>query len=207
MNSHERKVEAVLFAIADDISLKNLSSLVELSEEETSQALKKLKDSYVKNETSLTLLEREKGWKLSVKPEYLSLVSQLVKNTELDKPLMETLAVIAWKYPVVQSEIVKLRGTGAYEQMKILQDEGFINKIRSGRTYKVNLTEKFFNYFDLPTEEAKEAFLKKIPSEILQNAIKVDKESDEVERLTELDKQKKENKSEIEVALSKIKED
>jgi chromosome segregation and condensation protein ScpB len=120
---------------------------------------------------------------------------------------METLAVIAWKYPVVQSEIVKLRGTGAYEQMKILQDEGFINKIRSGRTYKVNLTEKFFNYFDLPTEEAKEAFLKKIPSEILQNAIKVDKESDEVERLTELDKQKKENKSEIEVALSKIKED
>ena len=60
---------------------------------------------------------------------------------------METLAVVAWKYPIVQSEIIKLRGSSAYEHMRELVEQGFIAKERSGRTYKVKLTKKFFNYF------------------------------------------------------------
>src|SRR3989344_1909265 len=74
---------------------------------------------------------------------------------EEEKPLMETLAVIAWRYPVVQSEVVKLRSPAAYEHMKQLEEQGFIAKEKYSRTFKVKLTKKFFEYFDLPSEEAK----------------------------------------------------
>jgi len=140
-----------------------------------------------------------------VKDQYVPLVSTLVDSTDLEKPLMETLAVIAWRYPIIQSEIIKLRGSGAYEHMRLLEEQGFVAKEKSGRTFKVKLTKKFFEYFDLPSDEAKQAFINIVPEEILENAENVDKEADEVGRLIELDKNEHDAKGEIKDALQEVK--
>jgi hypothetical protein len=63
---------------------------------------------------------------------------------------METLAVIAYKYPkALQSEVVDIRGGGAYEHLAELERLGFIVRMPEGRSYRVKLTERFFNYFDV----------------------------------------------------------
>lgn len=196
-----KKIEALLFAVGKVISVKRLSELSNLEEKEVEKLLHNLQSYYNETNRSIHLIEKENGWKLTVKDEYIPLVSNLVSATEFDRSLMETLAIIAWKYPVVQSEIIKLRGTGAYEHMKRLQELGFVKKERFGRTYKLRLAKKFFNYFDLPSEEAKKAFLEQIPKNVLDEAEIVDKEADEVERLIELEKKEKESKSEIEKAM------
>jgi len=78
--------------------------------------------------------------------------------------------VIAWKYPIVQSDLIKIRHNKAYDHIKMLSEREFIAKEKSGRTYKIKLTPKFFEYFDLPSNDAKQAFRKVIPQDI-QNEI------------------------------------
>ncbi len=207
MEQSEKKVEAVLFAVGKEISAERISSLCSLSLEETETILNQLVEEYSQRDHSLKLIKKDLGWKLTVRDEYVPLVSSIVSSTELDRPLMETLAVIAWKYPIVQSEVIKLRGSGAYEHMKLLEEQGYVEKEKFGRSFKVKLTKKFFEYFDLPSAEAKQAFLNKVPSEVLKEAEAVDKEADEVERLIELDEKEKSSKSEIQKATEGVKKE
>lgn len=206
MNTDEKRVEAVLFVVGKEISIERISSLCSLDEKKVEKIINSLVSIYQQTDNSLHIVKKDNGWKLTVRDEHISLVSSLVSSTELERPLTETLAVIAWKYPVVQSEVIKLRSAAAYEHMKQLEEQGFIIKERFGRTFKVKLTKKFFEYFDLPSEEAKKDFLDLIPQEVLQDAEEVNKEADEVERLIELDQKEEEGKDEIKKTLEDLKE-
>jgi segregation and condensation protein B len=201
MDTNEKKVEAVLFAVGKDITTERVASLCSMDIKEVEAIMGKLIKLYSENNNSLKIIKKDNGWKLTVEDQFIPLVSNIVSSTELERPLMDTLAVVAWRYPIVQSEIIKLRGSGAYEHMKLLEEQGFIAKERFGRTFKVKLTQKFFEYFDLPSEEARQAFLKNVPEEILKEAENVDKEADEVERLVELDKNEKASQPEINNAM------
>jgi len=204
MDVIEKKIEAVLFTVGKDITSERISSLCNIEVKEVEKIMKKLQKSYSQQDNSLQILKKENGWKLTVLDKFLPLVSSIITSTELERPLMETLAVIAWKYPVVQSEIVKLRNASAYDHMRQLQEQGYIAKEKFGRTYKVKLTKKFFEYFDLPSEEAKKAFLQQVPEEVLQEAEEVDKEADEVERLVEMEKREEVAKDEIKEAMKNV---
>ncbi len=202
MSKLKQQVEAVLFAVGKEISVEKIVSLTGAEITSVEAELKILQEEYLARDHSLQLLKRDDGmWKLTVRDEFVPLVSSIVESTEIDGALMQTLAVIAWKYPVVQSEIVKLRGSSAYEHMRELVEQGFIIKERYGRTYRVRLTKKFFQYFDLPSAEAKESFLSQVPTDILQEADNVDKEIDEVERAQEQYNKDSAAKSEIEEAM------
>lgn len=207
MEANEKKVEAVLFAVGREITSERIASLCSLEIPAVEEILLKLNSIYQEKDSCLKIIRKENGWKLTVHDEFVPIVSNLVSSTELERPLMETLAIIAWKYPIIQSEVVKLRGSGAYEHMKLLEEQGYIEKEKSGRTFKVRLTKKFFEYFDLPSEEAKQAFLNKVPKEILQEAEEVSKEADEVERLIELDAKENESKGEIKKAMDDMRKE
>ncbi len=207
MTSLKHNIEAVLFAVGKEISIEKISSLTGAEIKDVEKQLKILQEEYLARESSLHLIKREDGmWKLTVRDAFVPLVSSIVESTELDAPIMQTLAVIAWKYPVVQSEIIKLRGSSAYEHMRELVEQGFIVKERFGRTYRVRLTKKFFQYFDLPSAEAKEAFLAQVPEEVLTEANDVDKEIDEIERMEEAHVKDSAARGEIEAAMLSAKE-
>src|SRR3989338_7304830 len=145
-----RKVEAVLFALGRDVAIEDVAGLCGLGQEQILTILNELKQEYTSNqENALMLHEKGKFWKFSVKDKYLPLVTNLVENTELDKSTMETLAVIAWKYPIIQSDLIKIRNNKAYDHLKALEEREFIANERFGRTYKIKLSPKFFEYFDL----------------------------------------------------------
>lgn len=207
MEENHKKVEAVLFAVGKEITSERIASLCSIEVPQVEAIMGILSNQYTQSNNSLQIVKKENGWKLTVRDQYVQLVSSLVSSTELEKPLMETLAVIAWRYPVVQSEVVKLRNAKAYDHMKQLEEMGFVAKEKSGRTFKVKLTKKFFEYFDLPSDEAKQAFLKHVSTEVLKEADDVDKEADEVERLTELEGKEAEGKEEISKAMGELKKD
>lgn len=197
----KKKVEAVLFAVGKEITTERISSLCSLDTKVVEKIVKDLIKEYDERDHSLKIVPKDNGWKFTVRDEYIPLVSSIVSSTELEQPIMETLAVIAWLYPVVQSEIIKLRGTKAYEHMKMLMEQGYVVKERFGRTYKLKLTKKFFNYFDLPSEEAKQAFLKQVPKEVLEEAEAVSKEIDEAERLAKQEEKEEAAQNEIKKAM------
>ena len=104
------------------------------------------------------LVSETNNWKLTVRERHLSLVKNLAIDTELNKSVTETLAMIAFKYPVMQSDIIKIRSNKAYEHIKELEEMQFLDKVRKGRTYQIKLTKKFFEYFDLPEDDVKNQF-------------------------------------------------
>ena len=123
MEANEKKVEAVLFAVGKEITTERIASLCDLDLKQAEDIILTLQSSYEQKDHSLRIVTKDNGWKLTVRDEFVPLVSSIVTSTELERPLMETLAVIAWKYPIVQSDVIKLRGSGAYEHMKILEEQ------------------------------------------------------------------------------------
>ena len=159
MEDMKNKVEAILFASGKKMSVDEISRLCRAPPAAISQQLQELKNDYSSKNSSLLLLDEGDGWKLTVREQYTSVVRKIVAETELTKTMMETLAVIAWKAPVLQSDIIKLRTNKAYDHLSELETSGFISREKKGRTKLLKLTERFFNYFDLKnSDEVREKF-------------------------------------------------
>jgi len=66
--------------------------------------------------------------------------------------------MIAYKQPVEQSMIIKLRGNSAYDHIKQLKDQSFVTSEKSGRTRVLKLSKTFYSYFDVNKEEIQSKF-------------------------------------------------
>ncbi len=158
-----KQVEAVLFSSGRWMTENELSRLCRLKEKSVKEALVFLSKKYENSDTALELInDKNKGWKLTVRQKYSETVRKVVPQTELNKSIIETLAVIAWKAPVLQSEVIKIRTNKAYDDIKTLEEEGFITKEKSGRTYLIKLSKKFFSYFEIENRENLNRIIKDI---------------------------------------------
>jgi segregation and condensation protein B len=152
----KNQVEAVLFAVGKKMPIEEIAKIMGLPTHEILQEnLLELQREYDEKNSPLMIVEEEKGiWKLTTREKYVNLVRNIVPETELSKTMMETLAVVAWKQPITQSEVIHIRTNKAYDHVKGLEEMGFLVKERYGRTYLLKLTQKFYNYFDLSGEAA-----------------------------------------------------
>lgn len=159
MEDIKNRVEAVLFTTGRFLTLEEISLLTGISQLDLiKEALEKLIQEYNAKETSLEIIKQGMQYKLGLKKDYMHLTTKLLSTTELEKPVQETLALIAYKQPVLQSLIVKMRGNRAYEHITKLKDLDFITSEKFGRTKKLNVTSKFYDYFDIVYDKLKEKF-------------------------------------------------
>ncbi len=198
MTNEKNKIEALLFTVGKRIHVDEISKITGIrSESKIKNALNELKTEYEAKGSSMVLHDEGEGhWKLTVKDHYLPMVRKVVNQTELNKPLMETLAVVAWKYPILQADAIKIRHNKAYGHLKELEEMGFISRTKYGRTNKITLTQKFFNYFDLPSkQDAKEVFRNVMSEKEQKKLDETEKEIDEAEKkIKEAEIKKKEKK-------------
>jgi len=160
MNSLKDQVEAILFASGRKMKVEEISKLCRVRDiEQIKAALKELQQKYEAENSSLVLVGENDIWNLTVRERYLPIVQKIVSETELPKSVIETLAVIAWKSPVLQSEIIRVRTNKAYDHIHQLEDLGFITAKKHGRTKEIKLGDNFYKYFDVQGEKAvKDAF-------------------------------------------------
>jgi segregation and condensation protein B len=177
MEELKKKVEALLFSAGTKLEFEEIRRLCRAKEDELKQVLEELKKEINDKDSSLMLVEEANSWKLTVRERYLNIVRKIVSQTELSKSIMETLAVIAWKYPVLQSEVIKIRTNKAYDHLNELEELGYISRQKYGRTKLIKLTQKFFDYFDLPPDKLKEVF-----KDFSQIATAIQKQEDEIEQ-------------------------
>jgi segregation and condensation protein B len=87
---------------------------------------------------------------MDVRPEFSHIVNRLATGSpEFSKAEQETLAIVALKQPIKQSVIVKIRGNKAYDHIKKFSGLELIKKKKSGRTYELNLSADFYDYFNI----------------------------------------------------------
>ena len=158
MSNLKYKLEALLFSSARSMKIDELCNLTKASPEEIRETINEIKKDYEERNSSIILIDEGDAYRLNVKSEHIDVIQQIVTQTELSKTLMETLAVIAFKYPIKQSDLIKIRTNKAYDHLTELEQIGYIIRQKFGRTKLIKLTPKFFEYFDLPPEKLKEKF-------------------------------------------------
>ena len=199
--SAKSKVEAVLFSVGHKITIDEISRLCRSRKEEVLEALQELRAEYDSKQSSLMLFEEGDSWKFAVRDHLISVVRKIVSETELTKSVMVTLAVIAFKYPVLQADLIKMRTNKAYDHLAELEKSGYISRQKHGRTNLIKLTEKFFRYFDLTEEKLKDQFkdFDSIARAIKEKEAEVDKiKEDQVKRAQDLKQEDEKIRSEIE---------
>ncbi len=147
------KIEAILYLKGRPVSLKELCELSQASQNSIEAALIALMASYAQRDSALNIQEIKGRYSLQLR----SGLGELVKNllpVDLSVATLRTLATIALKKRVLQSELVDLRGSGAYDHIKELIDQDFIERKRQseGRSYWITLSEKFHRTFSVLPE-------------------------------------------------------
>ena len=177
------KVEAVLFAAGRFVDEDYLAKILGEDIRRIRKALSELKNDYDKraNETSLQIVQEDKSWKLHVQDKYLDIVSKLVSDKEIAKTVLETLAIVAWKNPITQAELIKYRGPAAYEHVAELIERGFLTKAPEGRSFKLAITDKFFDYFDVEGREDIRNLFKQTEEKAQAQQADVDKQKEAYE--------------------------
>jgi len=106
-------LESLLFSSETPIKLKKLHDLLpDIPQKELREVLGQLKEEYEKLNRSFTLREVANGYQLCTKAQYSSWIKKLKKSRpfRLSPATMETLAIIAYKQPIIRAEIEEIRG-------------------------------------------------------------------------------------------------
>ena len=158
-NSDRRKIEAVLYTTGKFMTIEEISEACGIgSVGYVKGELEGLMKEYGDKSSALEIQEYEGRFKLNIRKEYGFLANKLLGEGDFDAPTIKTLAVIAYKSPVMQSEIIKIRGNKAYDHVGQLKNDGLVTAEKSGRTRILKLTPKFFEYFDVSEKEVKDSF-------------------------------------------------
>ncbi len=144
------KIEAVLYLKGRPIGLKELAELARDEPEQVLAALATLTASYAQRDSALEVVEQSGRYCLQLRPALADLVKNMLP-VNLSTATLRTLATIALKKRILQSELVDLRGSGAYDHIKELLAQDFIERRRQseGRSYWLTLSEKFHRTFSV----------------------------------------------------------
>ncbi len=181
-----KQLESLLFSSGKAMAVEELALLCKSEQKDIKKALNELKNHYKEKAGSLMVVDEGNNWKITVKEDFIPLVSKIVTETELSKTIIETLAVIAWKAPVLQSRVINIRTNKAYDHLRYLEEAGYITRGKQGRTKMIRLGNKFFEYFDLPPEKFKQRFEKF--EDIGRMIIDREQEAINIKRMTEAKK-------------------
>ncbi|MBI5148132.1 SMC-Scp complex subunit ScpB [Candidatus Pacearchaeota archaeon] len=152
-----KRVEATLFVAARFLSLQELNTLTGINPIMLRELLDKIKEKYDKEDSAMTIVEKEETWKMDVKGEYANIVTKLATgNAEFTRAEQETLAIIAYKQPIRQSVVVKIRGNKAYEHIKTFIKQGLVDAKKVAHTLELNLSPDFYDYFQINLGEKSE---------------------------------------------------
>lgn len=154
----KRVIEAILFAAGKKVELEQIAKLCRRSPDEILFILRAWKLQLDEQKSPTMLVEDGTGWKLTVREEFIPVIKRVVTKTELPKSILETLAVVAYKAPVLQSKVVKIRTNKAYDHLNYIENLQLITREKSGRSKLIKLTPKFFEYFDIDPSQLKKKF-------------------------------------------------
>ncbi len=144
-------IEAALYVTGKPLDLKTLGSVVGFrSEDKIKELARTLKEKYGNDGSCLEVLELSDGrFVMQLKPQYVRHVKRLATRQLLTAGPMKTLSFIAYKQPVTQSYLAKVRGNLTYSHVRQLREVGLISEDRLGRTKVLHTTPNFADYFNL----------------------------------------------------------
>ncbi len=151
------EIEALLFASDQPLTAGRLAEvLADVPREEVEAALDALAAAYEAPDRAFQLVAVAGGWQLVTKPEHAALIRRLFtgkRRVRLTKAALESLAIIAYKQPIVKSEIEEIRGVETSGVVRTLLERKLVRivgrKEVPGRPIMYGTTKYFLEHFGL----------------------------------------------------------
>lgn len=145
-----KKLEAVFFISGRFLALPELISLTDLNPIILEELIEKLQEKYEKQDSAIEIVKKNNLWKMDVRLEYQNIINKLAGGkSEFTKAEQETLAIIAFKQPIKQSVIIKIRGNKAYDHIKKFFELDLIKRKKQGHTHILTISDDFYDYFNI----------------------------------------------------------
>lgn len=167
MTSEEGKaiLESLLFVSNEPLTIKQFCSVLSDTDEKQIRIwLKELANDLNSIYRGIQLVEISHGYRLTSKPQFADYIQKLAiqrQNLKLTRASLETLAVIAYKQPIVRAEIEDIRGVDSGGVLQTLLERKLIKVVGRkevvGRPLLYGSTSEFLDQFglknlnDLPT--------------------------------------------------------
>lgn len=154
-------LESLLFAAGEPVSLVQLAhALEEVPRERIRKTLNEMAVGYTRSGGGLMLDEIAGGYQLRTRSEHAAYVRRLLsaKPPRLSRPVLETVAIVAYRQPVTRPEIEQLRGVDSGGVLDTLIERSLIRvagrKDAPGRPIVYTTTSEFLELFGLKDLES-----------------------------------------------------
>jgi len=156
MDDLKNILESLLFVADEPLNVERLKKIIPLTDTgQIRQAMSDLASEYDTRKTSFYLSEVAGGYQLRTRPAYTEWIRRLVqpKPARLSRAALETLAIIAYKQPVLRSDIEHIRGVDSGGVLRLLMERKLIRilgrKEIPGRPLIYATTKLFLEVFGL----------------------------------------------------------
>ncbi|MCI0455725.1 MAG: SMC-Scp complex subunit ScpB [Gemmataceae bacterium] len=150
-------VEAALLAADEPLTTRRLAAAAGLADGSTARRLvKRLQELYDRDGTAFQVEELAGGFQLLTRPEYHRWLMRLRRGGQdlrLTAAARETLAIVAYRQPIMRADIESIRGVHCSEVLGLLMEKGLVRIAGRhdslGRPVLYGTTKKFLQAFGL----------------------------------------------------------
>ena len=144
-------LEAGLYVAGRPLDLKTLANIAGTrSKKKIIKLARALVENYRNRDTALEVLELEgERFVMQLKTEYTGKVRKLSTRPLLSAGPLKTLSYIAFRQPILQTQVIDVRGHHSYGHLKELEDMELISREGVGRKKMIRTTEFFADFFGL----------------------------------------------------------
>ena len=150
-NDIAARLESALYSAGRPLTLEDL---IKASGTESRQKTTAALDSIIKKMKNVfkaieVVILPDGSYVFQLKPEYSSSVRKYASKPLLSRATQKTLSYIALEQPISSKQLLEVRGSGVYAQLKELRQLNFIEHQSVGRLRIYSTTEKFQKYFGI----------------------------------------------------------
>ncbi len=150
-NEATARIESALYSSGRPLSIEEL---IKASGTESRPRTLAILDSLIKKTKNVfaaieIVVLPDGNFVFQLKPEYSSSVRKYASKPILSKAVQKTLSYIAYSQPISSRQLVEVRGSGVYSQLKELRQLNFIEHQNAGRLRIYSTTQKFQKYFGI----------------------------------------------------------
>lgn len=147
-------LEAGLYVAGRPLDLKTLGNVTGTrSKKRVRKLAKTLVENYKNRDTALEVLELEgERFVMQLKTDYTAKVRKLATRPLLSAGPLKTLSYIAFRQPILQTQVIDVRGHHSYGHLKQLEEMELIFREGVGRKRVIRTTQFFADFFCLSHE-------------------------------------------------------
>lgn len=152
----ESVVEAVLFASDEPLTEARLADIAAVTTKQIRLHVENLNKKYESNNNTFRIEQIAGGYQMLTLPKYNDWLKKLLRarsDGKLSPAALETLAIIAYKQPIIRADVETIRGVAAGEVIRNLMYKGLVKIVGRaevlGRPMLYGTTRKFLEVFGL----------------------------------------------------------